>query len=68
MINKKLLPLYIMEYCWLIIGVCALSVGVQNVIYIGINRNVAMYFVVAALSIAMFVYRRKKRKKIMQEL
>jgi Flp pilus assembly protein TadB len=57
-----------MEYCWLIIGVCALSVGVQNVIYIGINRNVAMYFVVAALSIAMFVYRRKKRKKIMQEL
>lgn len=66
--KKNLLPLYIMEYCWLIIGICVLSVGVQGIVYSGMNINVAMYFVIAALSVAMFMYRRKKRKKIMQEL
>jgi len=68
MINKKLLPLYIMEYCWLIVGVCALIIGAQEIYYNGICLDTAMYFVVAALAGAMFVYRRKKRKKIMQEM
>lgn len=66
--KRELLPLYIMEYCWLVIGISALLVGVLDVIYVGMNTNIAVYFLVAALSIVMFIYRRKKRKKIMQEL
>ena len=66
--NKRdLLPLRIMEYCWLIIGVCAVFIGAQGVFYAGITTDTAMYFVVAALSGAMFVYRRKRRKKMMGE-
>ncbi len=56
-----------MEYCWLIIGICALFVGLQGIYYAGFNVDSAMYFVVTALSGAMFAYRRKKRKKMEQE-
>ncbi|MDR1761694.1 MAG: hypothetical protein LBR55_04530 [Bacteroidales bacterium] len=65
--NKDMLPLYIIEYCWLIIGLCALFVCIQEFSYNRFNTDVAIYFIVAALSGAMFVYRRKKRKKLMQE-
>lgn len=57
-----------MEYCWLIIGICALFIGAQVIYYEGICLDTAMYFVVAVLAGAMFMYRRKRRKKMMQEV
>ncbi|MDR2962462.1 MAG: hypothetical protein LBU90_02295 [Bacteroidales bacterium] len=65
--NKKLLPLYIMEYCWLIIGISALFVGLQGLFYYGYSTDILMYFIVAILSGFMYFYRRKRRRKLMQE-
>jgi len=56
----------ILEISWLVLGIIALALGVYKIFDDGISEAV-FYGVVMAVSIGMFIIRRKQRMKIEKE-
>ncbi len=57
-----------MEYAWLTISLASLATAIIDFKYHGWNEETLKFIVLFALSFAMYLFRRYRRKKISKEI
>lgn len=65
--NKKdLIFLRILEICWIVIAISSLITCIDTYQHYGFNKDAIMFGVFTLVSVAMYIYRLKKRKNAMK--
>lgn len=63
--NKKdLFFLRILEISWIVISISSLLTAIHSSIYNGFVTDTILFFLISLMAFAMFLYRRNKRKRI----
>jgi len=64
MTNKDLIFAKILEYSWLTISISSAFTCIHTFHYYGATKDFILFGVISLLALAMFYYRRLRRKKI----